>query len=276
MVHLASGILGHFIAAVGCTKAEHQLSLLGVDLDAEDIDLLLNSGNKSLHQLLTDKHIDLSDIAPLFIPQDIPITPAPVSLPLPALPMPFVAASTTLGHTALLPAVPVPAALPSPSACQSSSPLSYIDDMLLVQPQPSHPISALSLGSPSADPLRTPTFRPASSPPVASAPTASMVIDSGDPPFPLHLLPPTLLSFKRPMFNSKPSKKPPLMLKPCWRERKLKCKKLSSFWSLNNTKPMQLNTHRLQLKSPLLHQLRTSLAFTLRLVLLVFTNLTVY
>ena len=67
-VHLASGVLGHFITSVGHSKVEQQLKMLGGDLDAEDMDLLIDSGHKSLSQLLADEHIDLSDIAPSCIP----------------------------------------------------------------------------------------------------------------------------------------------------------------------------------------------------------------
>ena len=87
-IHLASGVLGRFITSAGCDKVEQQVQLLGVDLDAEEIDLLVDSGRKSLSQLLADEHIDLNDIAPSYIPADILVTPVPLSLLLPVLPVP--------------------------------------------------------------------------------------------------------------------------------------------------------------------------------------------
>lgn len=47
-VHLASGVLGRFISATGWRKVEQQLSLLGGDLDAEEIEILIDSGSKPL------------------------------------------------------------------------------------------------------------------------------------------------------------------------------------------------------------------------------------
>ena len=196
-VHLASGVLGHFITNVGRSKVEQQLKLLGGDLDTEDIDLLVDSGHKSLSQLLADEHIDLNDIAPSYIPADIPVTPAPSSLPLPALPVPLVPPRSPPRSLPLPSSVSaaIPAAVSSATPAvvtdtraPSSSPLSYIDESssqqqqqprpIIAHPQPSRPISALSLGGVQVDPLCTPTFRPTTSPPVVHKSVASMEVDA--------------------------------------------------------------------------------------------------
>ena len=185
-VHLASGVLGRFINSVGHSKVEQQMRLLGGDLDTEDLDLLVDSGCKSISQLLADEHIDVNDIAPLAISADIPITPVPSSLPLPALPVPLVpsreptAAPPSKDH--------VSSTAPPADSCArvlSSSPLSYIDEVHIEQPQSTHPIPALSLGGAVIDPLRTPTFRPVSSPPaVTTAASTGMIVDMALPPIP--------------------------------------------------------------------------------------------
>ena len=161
-VHLASGVLGCFITSIGRTNVELQLMLLGEPIPTDMLDTLVESGSKSLSQLLADEHIDLSNIAPSTIPCDIPVTPAL--------------------HVVELPTVD------TPSGCPSSSPLLYIDETSIAQPQPSCPISALTLSSPCADPLHTPTFWPVSSPPVPSTNKAApqtMDIDPAPPTDPV-------------------------------------------------------------------------------------------
>ena len=143
-VHLASGVLSRFITMVGCSKVEQQIKLLGGDLDDEDLNLLIDSGRKSLTQLLADEHIDLSDIAPSFIPSDIPVTPAPSTLLLPALLVPLLPASapsamSAPANTVAQDSTRVIVASPSDTATghlPSSSPLSYIDETPIAQPQP--------------------------------------------------------------------------------------------------------------------------------------------
>ena len=61
---------------------------------SDTLNILVESGAKSLTQLLADEHIDLLDIVPLVIPQDIPVTPAPMQASLlPVAPVPPVAAT---------------------------------------------------------------------------------------------------------------------------------------------------------------------------------------
>ena len=135
-------------------------------MDTETIDILVKSRAKLLMQLLADEQIELSGIAPSFIPQDILITPVPNSFPLLDIPAP---PSLQSAHSA---------SMAIPNAPPSSLPLSYIDKLQIVQPQPARPISALSLGSPQSDPLHTPTFQPVSSPPAVTAPASAMVMNS--------------------------------------------------------------------------------------------------
>ena len=126
-----------FVTTVGHSKVEQQIAMLGSDLDVEDIDLLVDSGCKSLSQLLADENIALQDISPTFIPQDIPVTPAPSTLLLPALPVPLLlAAASTLPHSSNKSSPVLACPAPSATHAPSSSPLSYIYDPPIAQPQP--------------------------------------------------------------------------------------------------------------------------------------------
>ena len=233
-VHLASGVLGRFITTVGRSKVEQQIKLLGGDLNDEDLDLLVDSGHKSLTQLLADKHIDLGDIAPSFIPSDIPVMQAHSLLPLPALPVPLLPAHDSLapgsaGGTVAPASASGTVARPtavSDGRIQSSSLLSYIDETPIAQPQPSRPILALSLGGSGNDPLHTPTFQPVSSPPVPKVSAVHMDVDVSLPPARLLSLPMTMtrLNFKKLTNSWLLCKRLLKRLKLCSNRRKLKCK----------------------------------------------------
>ena len=82
LVHLrvVSGVLGHFITSAGCSKVEQQMQLLGGNLDDEDLDLLVDSGRKSISELLVDERINVNNIAPSSIPTEIRRLPPSHSL----------------------------------------------------------------------------------------------------------------------------------------------------------------------------------------------------